>query len=220
MNKKVSLLYFFCFICLVGFLASATSCKAYTPKIDVLRQTEMSPKVYKLALKAHKSAIRRGEVANPDIMTVIDYSKPSYEKRMWVIDLKNKSVLHHTYVSHGVATGHIKAQKFSNIPGSKQSSLGVFKTGDIYVGKHGRSLNLHGLEKQFNANAYNRRIVIHGASYVGEERAKRKSVGRSHGCPAVANHLAGPIINTIKNGTLLFIYYPDAHWLNKSSYLA
>ncbi len=178
----------------------------------------LNPQIYKLAIKAHSEAVRLQQLDNPDILTIVDYSQPSNQKRMWVIRLSTMTVLHYTYVAHGVSSGQLIPTHFSNVIGSRKSSIGVFKTGSIYLGKHGRSLNLHGLEKQFNSNAYRRRVVLHGSSYVGEDRAKHGALGRSHGCLALSFKDINPVINDIKNGTLIFAYYPDSHWLDKSIY--
>lgn len=174
--------------------------------------------IFMRALKAHTIAVRNNELANPHLLTIIDYSKASYQKRLWVIRLRDGKVLHHTYVAHGAGSGQQQARYFSNVPGSKKSNIGVLKTGDIYTGKHGSSLNLHGLEKGFNSNAFGRRVVMHGSQYVNPERAKVKQIGRSHGCPAVSYKEVGPIMGDIKHGSMVFMYYPDKHWLSSSKY--
>lgn len=179
----------------------------------------MNPRVYQLAMKAHQKAKRMGITQKP-IITVIDYSLPSTQPRMWVIDTSRQKVIYHTHVAHGSHTGDNQAKYFSDRPGSYQTSLGVFVTGSTYQGKHGTSLTLHGLEKGINGNAERRRIVIHGASYVSESIIKAKGrLGRSWGCPALNQRIAQPVIQTIKNGTLLFAYYPDQNWLKRSNFL-
>tara|TARA_R110002110_G_scaffold121431_1_gene297149 strand:+ start:6445 stop:7125 length:681 start_codon:yes stop_codon:yes gene_type:complete len=182
-------------------------------------KSDLNPKVLNLALKAHKKAKTKG-ITRSNLITVIDYSLPSTQKRLWVFDLEKKKMVYHTHVAHGSGSGVNYAKTFSNHPNSYQSSVGLFLTGTTYQGKHGRSLNLHGLEKGINSNAYQRRIVIHSAKYVGEHFIKSQGrLGRSHGCPALSPKMAVPIINKIKGGVLLFSYYPEPYWLGHSSFL-
>lgn len=183
------------------------------------KTSNLNPKVLELALKAHKNAKSKG-ITRSNLITVIDYSLPSTKKRLWVFDLMQKKVVYHTHVAHGSGSGVNYARSFSNMPNSYQSSVGLFLTGTTYQGKHGRSLNLHGLEKGINSNAYKRRIVMHSANYVGEHMIKNQGrLGRSHGCPALSPKMTAPIINKIKNGVLLFSYYPEPYWLGNSSFL-
>ncbi len=186
---------------------------------NLSKTSNLNPKVLELALKAHKNAKSKG-ITRSNLITVIDYSLPSTKKRLWVFDLVQKKVVYHTHVAHGSGSGANYARSFSNKPNSHQSSVGLFLTGTTYHGKHGRSLNLHGLESGINSNAYNRRIVIHSANYVGDHMIKNQGrLGRSHGCPALSPKMAAPIINKIKNGVLLFSYYPEPYWLGHSSFL-
>lgn len=180
----------------------------------------INPTVYALALKAYERAQIKG-VATKPIMTIIDYSLPSTQPRMWVVDVRNKKVIFHTHVAHGSGSGGNVAQKFSDRPGSYQTSLGVFVTGSTYQGKHGTSLTLHGLEKGVNGNAARRRIVVHGADYVNSHIVQTKGrLGRSWGCPALNKKIAQPVIQAIKEGTLVFAYYPDQKWLKHSTFLS
>jgi L,D-transpeptidase-like protein len=155
------------------------------------------------------------------LLTIIDYSKISSEKRLWVIDLNREKVLFNTWVSHGKNSGSLSATSFSNQPGSLKSSIGVFLTDTTpYMGGNGYSLRLKGLERGINDNAYRRDIVVHGAWYVAPDVARRYGqIGRSWGCPAVSEKLAHPIIDTIKNRTLVFVYSHDRYWLNRSTFL-
>jgi hypothetical protein len=179
-----------------------------------------NPKVLQLAAKAYQNAANSG-VAKKSLVTIIDYSLPSSQRRLWVMDMKQNKVIYHTLVAHGQGSGDNHAKRFSDRHGSHQSSLGLFKTGKTYSGKHGLSLELHGLEKGVNSNALSRRVVIHAANYVTEGSIKALGrLGRSWGCPALSPHEAKPIINTIKDGSLVFIYYPDNNWLKTSRYLA
>ncbi|WP_296701556.1 murein L,D-transpeptidase catalytic domain family protein [Algoriphagus sp.] len=152
------------------------------------------------------------------VITIIDFSLPSTEKRLWIIDPERKLVLLHSVVSHGRNSGNLIASKFSNKPESYQSSLGFYKTAETYHGKHGYSLRLDGLEKGFNDQARNRAIVIHGADYAREEFAKSSGrLGRSLGCPALPTELSSKAIDFIKEGSLLFIYGQDESYLQSSN---
>tara|TARA_R110000868_G_scaffold38572_12_gene134784 strand:+ start:1060 stop:1833 length:774 start_codon:yes stop_codon:yes gene_type:complete len=175
----------------------------------------ISPKVLSYAIHAHDIAKERNEVSS-DKITIIDYSKPSTENRLWVLNLKSKEVEIITKVAHGSGSGgKVKASKFSNISNSHASSIGVAKTKDVYFGKHGKSLRLEGLETGLNDRMLARSVVIHGAKYV----QKNGHVGRSWGCPAVSNDMVEPLVEEIKEGSLVFLYYPDKNWLNSSEYL-
>lgn len=156
---------------------------------------------------------------NP-ILTVIDYSMPASDKRLWVFDLTEKKLIFHTYVAHGIKSGERLSTMFSNKYDSKTSSIGVYRTEKSYYGKEGLSLKLEGLEAGFNDNAYNRSIVMHGGWYLDKEFIKKYGrSGRSWGCPAVPLDLAQPIINTIKDKSLFVAYYPSEDWFLKSKYL-
>jgi L,D-transpeptidase catalytic domain len=158
----------------------------------------------------------RGKVKK-DILTIIDYSLPSSKKRLWVIDLENNKVLFNTLVAHGVNSGTTYAKRFSNKVESNQSSLGFFSTGESYVGKHGLSMKLDGLEKGINNKARMRDVVIHGADYVSPAYIKsNKLLGRSQGCPALPHKFSKKIIKVIKNRSCLFIYNPDKTYFKKT----
>ena len=160
-----------------------------------------------------------GQTAS-SIITLIDFSLPSTEKRLWVLDLSRGELLFNDLVAHGKRTGENLAHAFSNRPGSNQSSLGAFVTGTTYTGKHGLSLRLKGLEPGINDRAEEREIVVHGADYVSEDIAKVLGrLGRSQGCPALRPAAAPRIIETIKDGTFLFAYYPDPDLRRTSTYL-
>jgi hypothetical protein len=157
------------------------------------------------------------EYKNEEIVTIIDFSKPSTEKRLFIIDLKKQKILHHTLVAHGKNTGQNEAVKFSNAKGSNSSSLGLYRTAEPYYGKHGYSLRLDGLEKGFNDNARNRAVVMHSAAYVSEDFIdKYGRLGRSFGCPAVPVEHSKEIIDLIKNGSCLYIYADDSNYLENS----
>jgi hypothetical protein len=179
----------------------------------------LNPKVLKLALTAYSNAKKKG-IVNKKVITIVDFSLPSNQKRLWILDLNKQKVLFHVLVAHGIHSGRNYAAKFSNNHGSKQSSIGVFLTKSTYIGHNGCSLVLAGLERGYNDQAEARHVVMHGAHYVKEKIVNtHKRIGRSWGCPAVDMKLAKPIINTIKDGSIFIIYYPDKKWLRESKYL-
>lgn len=176
--------------------------------------------VLELALGAASCAVKSGAVQRPRTLTVIDYSKPSSQKRLWVYDLTTRELLYEELVAHGQGSGANLATQFSNTPDSHQTSLGLFVTDETYVGRNGYSLRLDGLDKGMNDRARDRAIVMHGAPYVSPAFAKANGrLGRSHGCPAVSDAVARELINRVKGGGLVFAYYPDAEWLKTSKYL-
>lgn len=188
--------------------------------IILAHASNLSPDVLRIGLKAYQKARAKG-LNDKQVLTIIDYSKPSAEKRLWVIDLKSGEVLFNTWVAHGKNSGGENATSFSNDPRSLKSSIGVYLTNDVYDGHNGSSLRIQGLEPGFNSNALERSIVFHGAAYVGEDVAKvRGMLGRSWGCMAVAFNTIKPLISVIKNKTLVVAYYPDKNWLHHSSFLS
>jgi len=176
--------------------------------------------VFQLALEAAACAVRSGSIDDLTTLTVIDYSRPSTEKRLWVFDLHTRELLFEELVAHGRGSGDNLATSFSNEDESHQSSLGLFRTDDTYVGKNGYSLRLRGLDAGFNDRAYDRAIVMHGAPYVSDAFARAQGrLGRSWGCPALREGIAREVIDTVKGSGLVFAYYPDPAWLSASKYL-
>ncbi|WP_338876412.1 murein L,D-transpeptidase catalytic domain family protein [Spirosoma sp. SC4-14] len=154
------------------------------------------------------------------ILSIVDLSQPSNKKRLYVVDLANRKLLFNTYVAHGRNSGDLIPDRFSNINSSFQTSLGFYQTLNTYMGKHGLSLQLKGLEKGFNDNVYNRNIVLHGADYACEDFIRKTGrLGRSQGCPAVPYADSKSIIQVVKGGTCLFVYAPNQDYLKKSTYL-
>ncbi|RYG57619.1 MAG: murein L,D-transpeptidase catalytic domain family protein [Alphaproteobacteria bacterium] len=154
------------------------------------------------------------------LLSIVDMSQPSSKKRLYVIDLVKRKLLFNTYVAHGRNSGELLPKRFSNTNSSFQSSLGFYKTLGLYQGKHGLSMQLQGLEKGINDNAFSRAIVMHGADYVCEDFIRRTGrLGRSQGCPAVSTAECSPIVRTIAGGSCLFVYYPDDTYLKKSVFL-
>ena len=185
-----------------------------------LQTDDLSYDVFEKAIRGYIQLKRGKELKNPDILCVIDFSKSSKEKRLFVIDLKAKKILFHELVAHGTNTGVEYAKFFSNTRHSNKSSLGFFITGKPYNGKRGYSLKLFGMEAGFNTNAFVRGVVMHGARYVSEKFVRQNGrLGRSFGCTAVSEEVNYSIIQTIKNGTCMFIYFPDKEYLSKSKYL-
>jgi hypothetical protein len=182
---------------------------------------KLAPRLSPRALEAALTALHRlqasGAKVRSDVLTVIDYTIPSTERRLWVFDLAHPRVLFEELTAHGKNSGENQAVRFSNVPNSLMTSLGAFLTGDTYIGKHGLSLRLRGLEKGVNDNSMDRAIVIHAAAYVNDSDAKTKGrIGRSWGCPAVRPEISRRLIETVQGGTLVLAYYPDRSWLQNS----
>lgn len=175
--------------------------------------------VFLRALSGYDQLATTDKLSNKGIITVIDFRRSANEKRLWVIDLLAKKILFHSLTAHGRNSGEVFARHFSNTPNSNKSSLGFYVTGKTYVGKHGISLKLHGIETGINDKAEARAIVMHGASYVSESHIKRYGrIGRSLGCPAVPMETHKEIISQIANGTCLFIFYPDPAYVAASRF--
>ena len=195
---------------------------AQSPELKQLSRLapDADPRVLSLALEARACAAQSfGDAPSPRL-AVIDYSRASTEKRLWVFDLANNKLLFHEVVAHGQGTGENMARAFSNTDGSHQSSLGLFRTGDTYQGGNGYSLRMEGLEPGTNDKAMSRAIVMHGAPYVNVQTAQKQGrLGRSWGCPAVRPEVARQVIDSLKNGQMIFSYYPDTNWLAKSPFI-
>jgi L,D-transpeptidase-like protein len=180
----------------------------------------LNASVFAMAMDAASCAIRSGGIGQPQTLSVIDYSRPSTQPRLWVFELPSRRLLYRELVAHGEGSGENLATAFSNDPDSHRSSLGLFLTGDTYVGKNGYSMRLDGLEDGINDRARERAIVMHGASYVSDDFARiHGRLGRSWGCPALREGVARDVIDRVKGGGLLFVYYPDPAWLESSKYL-
>jgi hypothetical protein len=176
--------------------------------------------VLRMALDAADSAAERGLLPRRNLLTVIDYSLPSSQQRLFVFDLAGKKLLFNELVAHGKNSGGDVANFFSNEPGSEATSLGLFVTQDTYFGHNGYSLRLRGLEEGVNDMASDRAIVLHGAYYVSREAIRVLGrLGRSWGCPAVRSEIAQKLIDTIRGGSAIFAYYPEKSWLSNSVYL-
>jgi hypothetical protein len=176
--------------------------------------------VFRLGMIGFHTLRNEGKLQQKNILTIIDFTKPSTEKRFYTIDLDKLQVMFHSLVAHGRNTGENLATSFSNQPHSNQSSLGFYVTGESYVGSKGYSLRLDGQEKQYNGNLRSRAVVVHSADYVSEQWIKRYGrLGRSQGCPALPAELTQKVIDTIKNKTVVFAYYNESDYLKSSAYL-
>ncbi|TPD99913.1 murein L,D-transpeptidase catalytic domain family protein [Stenotrophomonas maltophilia] len=178
-------------------------------------------RVLQLAAHAMRCALQRPELGvSSERLSVIDYSRPSTEPRMWVFDLARQRLLFEEWVAHGRNSGENRTEHFSNRDGSFMSSIGAFTAQETYMGGNGYSLRLAGLEPGFNDRARERAIVIHGAPYVNPSTAQLQGrLGRSLGCPAVRLSVAKPLIDALRGGTMVFAYYPDKDWLKHSQLL-
>lgn len=232
--KNTLLPFLIIFICMIQFpysfakstlwepVLSNTSKVASNRSLELynklqLKKAGLSEKAFLFAIEGFEKIKQSRTFNNDHIISIIDFTKASSKKRLFVVDIENEMVLFNTYVAHGQHSGKRFATNFSNTAESLQSSLGFYETSQTYFGKNGYSLQLIGLEKGINDNANERSIVMHGAPYVCEQFIKSNGyLGRSWGCPAVPEDLTKPIINTIKNGTCLFIYANDQHYLNTS----
>lgn len=178
----------------------------------------ISTEVWSHALAAHKEATTAGKTTSLTL-TIIDYSRPATEKRLWVVDIISREVLESEFVAHGEGSGELIPTRFSNKGGTHQSSLGTFITGSTYDGVRGHSLRLHGLETGINDKAYARGLVIHGTPNVSEAHARKGIMGRTEGCPAVSSKSVARVIGLIANGSVVFAWYPDRSFLQRSAFL-
>lgn len=219
MHQRGKLLTPILFIALL-LLAPLRMVQAMPNVDDIASQAiNLSPKLIQLGYTAYQHAIKNG-FDDSGVVTLVDFTKPDTDKRLWVIDYKTNKVLFHTWTAQGKDSGLKVADHFSNKPGTHASSIGVYKTGQTYVGEHGKSLRLIGLDPQFNSNALSRDIVVHPAWYVSPNFIHEHGyLGRSWGCFALDKTVAEKIINKIKGGTLLVAYYPNQTWLSHSKYL-
>ena len=180
----------------------------------------LSEEIFSLAFAGFEKLNAQGRLSRDSILTIIDFSKSSRQNRLFVVDLKAKQLLFKSVVAHGRNTGEEFARSFSNAMNSHKSSLGFYVTGGTYMGSNGFSMLLNGVEKGFNDKAKERAIVMHGADYASEQVIMYKGyLGRSYGCPALPRPINKKVIETIKEGNCLFIYYPDRTYLSNSRIL-
>ena len=185
-----------------------------------LKCSGLSFDAFETAYTGFRNVLAGDSSINDSLLTLIDFSLPSSDERLYVIDLKNYRILTKTYVAHGMGSGMLYAREFSNRQGSHMSSLGFYLTEQIYSGSHGISLKLTGLENGINDNAMNRAIVMHGAHYAEPEYIERYGrLGRSFGCPALPYSKIREVISLIARQSCLFIYSPDKKYLASSEIL-
>lgn len=188
-------------------------------QIDFGKSKKLNEEVFAKAYFGYRNLKDNGYIYK-DVLAVCDFSLSSNQPRLWVIDLKSKKVLFNTLVAHGQGTGDEFATHFSNMDNSHQSSLGFYVTSDTYLGDNGYSLHLNGMDAGYNDNAFSRAIVMHGADYVSKDFIhNNQRLGRSWGCPAVPAEQSQAIINAVKGGSCLFIYYPDKKYMASSKWL-
>ncbi|WP_397456604.1 murein L,D-transpeptidase catalytic domain family protein [Pseudomonas versuta] len=204
-------------LCSPAFAANISSPGLYNSLAQAA--PELNPQALKSALSAMQCAVSNG--ASPaQNLAVIDYSQPSTARRLWIFDLRKKTLVLRDLVAHGQKSGENFATQFSNNEGSHQSSLGLFRTQESYQGANGYSLRMDGLEPGINDSARERAIVIHPASYVNPLWSQTQGrIGRSQGCPAVRPQVARQVVDKLKEGQFMFAWYPDQHWLQSSAYL-
>lgn len=190
------------------------------PAVSLFREMNLEGVVNFTAFRQAVTGYYKIKERKRDVLTLIDFSKPSTEERLYVFDLKNKQMLFSSIVSHGKNSGNNYATSFSNEYGSYKSSLGFYLTENTYQGRNGYSLVLEGLEKGINDRARERAIVMHGAAYCDPSVIRNGGrLGRSFGCPAVPKKLTRPIIDAIKGGSVLYIYAAKPEYLTVSSIL-
>ena len=185
-----------------------------------LEEFGLSKEAFDYAWKGYQNLLERKMISRVNYLTICDFSQSSKKKRLYIIDVANYKLVINTYVAHGKNSGGEYATQFSNKMESLQSSLGFYITSNTYIGEHGLSLRINGVDPGYNDKALERSIVIHGAAYVDAARANAGIfMGRSWGCPAVPQKESTNIITTIKNGTCLFIYHPSRNYLLGSKIL-
>jgi hypothetical protein len=184
-----------------------------------LNKIGLKETVFKKALLGWQQLNNKKQLSNPALLSIADLSQSANTKRLYVIDLEKRQVIFNTYVSHGRNSGEEFARFFGNKPECYKSSLGFYVTGSVYTGTHGISLRLKGMEEGINHHAEQRGIVMHGASYVSEDFIRKHGrLGRSQGCPAVPEEECQPIVNSIKEGSCFFVFYPDSGYFKHSAF--
>jgi hypothetical protein len=177
----------------------------------------LSAEAYHKAVSGFLSLVLSGDIRNPGVLSIIDFSKPSTQKRLFVLDMYSGTLVFNSLVAHGRNSGVLVATRFSNRTNSFMSSIGFYLTGEPFNGQHGYSLRLEGKEKGWNDNAFHRSIIMHPAGYVSEDHIQKWGyLGRSEGCPAIPQALDRDIIDSIRGGSCLFIYSPDIRYLHRS----
>ena len=226
----------FCFPLLIATLSFNFTGKTPAPSAHVTRSSvtrsagffqlydhlqldalDLSRDAFQRAVEGFLALQAAGRLGNANVLSIIDFSLPSSRRRLFILDMRNGRLLFNTFVAHGRNSGTLMATQFSNRLSSYMSSLGFYLTGQPFMGRHGYSLRLEGMEKGWNDNALQRAIVMHSAPYVSEEHIRRWGfLGRSEGCPAIPEKLRSAIIRQIKGGSCLFLYAPDDRYLDRA----
>jgi hypothetical protein len=183
-----------------------------------LEEQGLNQKAFEYAWRGYHNLLKKGAIHKRTVLSICDFSQSSHNKRMYVIDIRHKKLLYRTYVAHGQNSGDEFASSFSNEEDSYKSSLGFYITERTYVGRNGLSLRLAGVDSGYNDMALKRKIVLHGAPYVGERYMQEcGNAGTSLGCPALPGDMSGRIIRAVKGGSCLFIYHPTEQYLDNST---
>ncbi len=200
------------------FTVNVTAATVVTENSDCytawkLDASGISKEAFENAMKGYQQLLRKNMLQKANVITIVDYSLPSTQKRLYVLDMSDGKVLFHSLAAHGRNSGLLYAANFSNQPSSLKTSLGFFITGTTYTGNNGYSLKLNGCEKGINDKAMQRAIVIHGAAYVSENFIQQTGyLGRSHGCPAIPENISHKLIDVIKGGSCVFLYHPEKNY--------
>ena len=208
------------------FTNNSIGTNSFDPEMELiydslqLKERGLTKEAFNYAYTGYKKLDEEGMLNKEGLITICDFSQSSKRKRLYLIDLNECKLLLNTYVAHGRNSGGEYARNFSNKPESRQSSLGFYRTKTTYYGGHGLALTIAGLEPGFNDKAERRKIVVHGSQYIGDNYKRwGKFMGRSFGCPAVPMKQSKILINTIKDGSCLFIYHPSKTYLKGSKIL-
>lgn len=182
-----------------------------------LENDGLNEQAFEYAWRGYHNMLKKGLIRKKSVLTICDFSQPSYSQRMYVIDVRHKKLLYRTYVAHGQNSGEDYATSFSNDPDSYKSSLGFYVTKRTYIGRNGLSLRISGVDTGYNDKAAKRNIVLHGSPYVNPQyMSDFGTIGTSQGCPAMPTGISPKIIRTVKNGSCLFIYHPTQEYLEGS----
>lgn len=243
-NRKKSTVFFILFLSAIGLVYSPSGRAERVDASDLLQvdsiynqakaefekyvgmvyreidDTSLSYQSLEQGLTGYWNLVKRGELPKKDLLTIVDFSKPSNEERLFIIDLCSNKIKYRSLVAHGVNSGGLYARHFSNEENSHQSSLGFYVTTTTYTGKYDLALRLDGKEYS-NSHASSRGVVIHAAKYASYEFLQQNgcSLGRSYGCPALPHENFEQVISWIKEGTCFFIYYPSRSYARHSKYL-
>ncbi len=183
----------------------------------------MDPEVGQAALRAFALAWEQGDTGRLEY-GITDFSMHSSAPRQWIVDLVAGEVLWNLHTNHGEASADVGdpglAVAFSNVPGSHQSSLGMYRSAETYTGDYGYSFRFDGLEPGYNDAVRERAIVMH--PWVGSRPETIDETGylpHSWGCPAIDDRISAPVVDLMHGGALYFFWYPDGDWSERSRYL-